>query len=112
MKSFALTSTVIAALALIAVGNPTANEARAPTEDPCCLITDAQSTRKSWLATKDPSDITWIGEPFNPLTRSAENIIVTFCSNRIDDVCGGPCSVYNGGPTCIDAPNTNCLCHQ
>ncbi|KAJ7574064.1 hypothetical protein C8J56DRAFT_1065304 [Mycena floridula] len=111
MEFITVTSTVIAALTLMAVGNPTANEARAPAEDPSYLITDAQF--KAWLTTKDLSDITWIGKLVNPLTRrSAENTIVTFCSNRIDDVCGRPCSVYNGGPTCIDAPDTNCLCHQ
>ncbi|KAJ7576164.1 hypothetical protein C8J56DRAFT_1016975 [Mycena floridula] len=108
MQFVTLSSLVVAALALVAVGNPTPNEARAPTEDTSYLITDAQF--REWLASKDPADITWIGEPINPLTRrSAQNTVVTFCSNRIDNLCGGPCTVYNGGATCLNAPDTNCL---
>ncbi|CAA7263905.1 unnamed protein product [Cyclocybe aegerita] len=34
---------------------------------------------------------------------------VTYCSQRVFNVCGGACTVYNGGATCLNAPNTNCL---
>ncbi|KAJ7574015.1 hypothetical protein C8J56DRAFT_1065260 [Mycena floridula] len=82
MQFFALTSAIVATLALVAVGTPIDIGARAK------LITDAQF--KAWLATKDPSEITWIGEPINPLTRrSAQNTVVTYCSKRIDELCGG-----------------------
>ena len=67
---------------------------------------------KHWLANTD-SKVTFHGKPLGDLSdlskRNALNTIVTFCSNRIDDLCGGPCNVYNGGATCIEAPNTNCL---
>ena len=67
---------------------------------------------KYWLANTD-SEVTFHGKPLGDLSelskRNALNTIVTFCSDRIDDLCGGPCNVYNGGATCIDAPDTNCL---
>ena len=62
-----------------------------------------------WLATTD-AELTFVGKPLNPLApRSAQDTTVTYCSIRIDDICGGPCTVYNGGATCLNAPNTNCL---
>ncbi|KAL1680193.1 hypothetical protein EV122DRAFT_262522 [Schizophyllum commune] len=42
-------------------------------------------------------------------TRAAQSTMVTFCSSRIGNICGGACNVYNGGPTCIAAPDTVCL---
>ena len=36
-------------------------------------------------------------------------MIVTYCSHRTQNVCGGPCTVYNGGAACLNAPDTNCL---
>ncbi|KIP09619.1 hypothetical protein PHLGIDRAFT_67177, partial [Phlebiopsis gigantea 11061_1 CR5-6] len=66
---------------------------------------------KNWLATTD-AEIIYVGEPIvdNPLAaRSAQNTMVTYCSNRVDNVCGGPCTVYNGGATCLNTPGTNCL---
>ncbi|KAI0766879.1 hypothetical protein BD413DRAFT_605659 [Trametes elegans] len=62
-----------------------------------------------WLATTD-AELTFIGEPINPLTpRAAQNTIVTYCTKRTQNVCGGSCSVYNGGATCLAAPYTTCL---
>ena len=70
-----------------------------------------------WLVTTD-ADITYIGEPIDvnsfstrsSLTRrAAESVKVTYCSHRVDKVCGGPCTVYNGGATCLNAPKTSCL---
>ncbi|PIL23595.1 hypothetical protein GSI_14908 [Ganoderma sinense ZZ0214-1] len=62
-----------------------------------------------WIATTD-AELTFIGTPLNPLApRSAQDTTVTYCSNRVDNVCGGPCTVYTGGATCLNAPNTNCL---
>ena len=62
-----------------------------------------------WIATTD-AELTFVGAPINPLApRAAQNTMVTYCSKRIDSVCGGPCTVYNGGATCLSAPNTNCL---
>ena len=67
---------------------------------------------KHWLATTD-SEVTFHGKPLGDLAdlskRNLLNTIVTFCDNRIDDLCGGFCNVYNGGATCIEAPGTKCL---
>ena len=62
-----------------------------------------------WIATTD-AELTFVGEPINPLTpRSAQITTVTYCNKRINDVCGGSCTVYSGGAACLDAPGTNCL---
>ena len=62
-----------------------------------------------WLATTD-AELTFVGEPINPLSpRSAQITTVTYCSTRIENVCGGACTVYTGGATCLNAPDTNCL---
>ncbi|KAI0716405.1 hypothetical protein C8Q76DRAFT_724119 [Earliella scabrosa] len=62
-----------------------------------------------WIATTD-AELTFIGEPINPLVpRSAQATMVTYCSRRTVNVCGGACTVYNGGARCLDAPGTNCL---
>ena len=48
----------------------------------------------------------------NPLASrdmAKRDTMVTYCTKRVDNVCGGSCSVYNGGPTCIDASGTSCL---
>ena len=67
---------------------------------------------KHWLATTD-SEVTFHGKPLGDLAdlskRNALNTIITFCSNRVGDFCEGPCSVFNGGDTCLEAPGTNCL---
>ena len=67
---------------------------------------------KDWLANTD-AKITYVGEPLGDLStlskRAALNTIVTYCSSKIDDLCGGSCTVYNGGSTCLSAPNTKCL---
>ncbi|KDR65941.1 hypothetical protein GALMADRAFT_1362442, partial [Galerina marginata CBS 339.88] len=76
-------------------------------KDPSYLISVDKFNH--WLATTD-ADITFIGEPINPLTpRAALDIMVTYCTARSADVCGGSCIVYNGGPACLAAPGTNCL---
>ena len=63
----------------------------------------------SWIANTD-AKLTFVGEPINPLApRSPEVTTVTYCDIRIDDVCGGDCTVYTGGAKCLYAPGTNCL---
>ena len=70
----------------------------------------------NWLSTTD-ANITYIGEPIDvnsfstksSLTKRAGNVMVTYCDRRVYNVCGGHCTVYNGGPTCLNAPKTNCL---
>ncbi|PIL23598.1 hypothetical protein GSI_14911 [Ganoderma sinense ZZ0214-1] len=40
---------------------------------------------------------------------ASENTMVTYCNKRVNNVCGGSCTVYNGGAACLDAPGTNCF---
>ncbi|KAF6742458.1 hypothetical protein DFP72DRAFT_1105906 [Ephemerocybe angulata] len=65
---------------------------------------------ENWLATTD-AKITYIGvAPTNPLSKRApQNTRVVYCSNRTNNVCGGPCTVYDGGAACLNTPDTNCL---
>lgn len=70
------------------------------------LLTEHQFKR--WLATTD-ADLTFHGKPILDLDKRDGNTMVTYCNNRIDNICGGTCQVYNGGPTCIDAPGTKCI---
>ena len=54
----------------------------------------------TWLSTTS-AKLTFIGEPIKALdTRVGGNVMVVYCSNRSQNVCGGPCTVYNGGATC------------
>ncbi|KAI0628553.1 hypothetical protein C8Q77DRAFT_352781 [Trametes polyzona] len=97
---FTLKLAAIASFIAVAVAVPTAAE-------DSYLVSHDQMMH--WLATTD-AELTFVGEPINPLAgRAAQNTIVTYCSKRTQGVCGGPCTVYNGGATCLSAPNTNCL---
>ena len=63
----------------------------------------------TWLATTD-ANLTFIGDSVGMNSkRAADSIMVIFCPDRTQNVCGGSCSVYNGGAACLNAPNTNCL---
>ncbi|KAL1690658.1 hypothetical protein GGG16DRAFT_113827 [Schizophyllum commune] len=77
------------------------------------VVSDAELVR--WLKTTD-AELTFIGAPiagFNApeglSARSAKGTTVVYCNRRTGNVCGGACTVYNGGPKCLDAPGTNCL---
>ena len=62
-----------------------------------------------WLDTTD-ANITFIGAPLDRnAPRAADNVVVTYCNTRAQNVCGGICTVYNGGAKCLNAPGTNCL---
>ncbi|KAI0641985.1 hypothetical protein C8Q79DRAFT_1003406 [Trametes meyenii] len=64
-----------------------------------------------WLATTD-AELTFVGSrpDFSPLARrSAQTTALTYCNKRIGTLCGGSCTVYMGGATCINAPNTACI---
>ena len=67
---------------------------------------------KDWLTNTD-AELTFIGKPLGDLSdlskRNALDTKVTYCTKRIDNICGGVCTVYNGGAACIPTPNTNCL---
>ncbi|KAK0494316.1 hypothetical protein EDD18DRAFT_1333282, partial [Armillaria luteobubalina] len=72
------------------------------------IWTDAEFDH--WLATTD-AKITYHGNATsNPLApRDASITRVTYCSSIIGNACGGACTVYYGGATCLNAPNTVCL---
>ncbi|KAI0729529.1 hypothetical protein C8Q72DRAFT_828949 [Fomitopsis betulina] len=68
------------------------------------------------LMTPQPEVSIFVGEPIPGVnaraglaSREALSTTVTYCSQRIDSVCGGACTVYTGGATCLNAPDTNCL---
>ncbi|KAH9889004.1 hypothetical protein C8Q73DRAFT_175964 [Cubamyces lactineus] len=95
----------IAALATIAVASPAAVER--DTEITSAIVSEAAMAH--WLAHTD-AELTFIGEPFNPLLkRSAQTTTVTYCTKRIGPICGGSCSVYTGGPTCLNTPGAACM---
>ncbi|EPT02367.1 hypothetical protein FOMPIDRAFT_1029397 [Fomitopsis schrenkii] len=69
----------------------------------------------NWLKTTD-AELTFIGNPIPGVnapegltSREALDTTVTYCNRRIDNVCGGACTVYTGGATCLNAPDTACL---
>ncbi|KAI0644272.1 hypothetical protein C8Q79DRAFT_913788 [Trametes meyenii] len=73
------------------------------------IISDAEL--EHWLATTD-ADLTFIGgrPDLTPLAkRSAQSTTVTYCNKRVGSICGGTCTVYTGGATCLPAPDTACL---
>ncbi|KAF8956830.1 hypothetical protein BDZ97DRAFT_1849387 [Flammula alnicola] len=73
------------------------------------LVSPAEFT--NWLSTTD-ANLTFIGKPITQRdleSRQSLNTMVTYCTNLVDNVCGGTCTVYNGGPTCLQAGGTNCL---
>ena len=69
---------------------------------------------KHWLANTD-SEVTFIGKPLGDLSnlskRNALTTMVTYCTKEAENLCGGSCTVYNGGATCIEiaAPGASCL---
>ncbi|KAF8816747.1 hypothetical protein BYT27DRAFT_6376523 [Phlegmacium glaucopus] len=96
MQFIVLTSTIISALTLFAAASPASVVSN--------LVTVEEF--KDWLAHTD-AKLTFIGEPIDK--RNALNTIVTYCNRRTFNVCGGDCTVYNGGPKCLDAHDTQCL---
>ncbi|GJE96908.1 hypothetical protein PsYK624_131160 [Phanerochaete sordida] len=112
--SFNLASLALVALALTGAGSSTLvayNEDGAATaggDEPATYLVSHEQMMH-WIATTS-AELTFIGEPLNPLApRSAQQTSVTYCSERSGSFCGGSCTVYNGGPTCLNAPDTSCL---
>ncbi|KAJ3826850.1 hypothetical protein F5878DRAFT_640428 [Lentinula raphanica] len=73
-------------------------------------LRDGEITSKEkileWIATTS-ANLTFIGDAITK--RDTEDTMVVYCNTRTVNVCGGACTVYNGGATCLSAPNTNCL---
>ena len=62
-----------------------------------------------WLATTD-AELTFVGKPINgSVPRAAQDVTVTYCTKRTQNVCGGQCTVYNGPATCLNTPGVACL---
>ena len=124
MRFTVLTSSIIAAFSLLVAATPTPEVcystftvtinclqyAHFAWQPEVNLVTVEQFI--DWLANTD-ADVTFHGKPIGDLSdfskRNALNTMVTYCTKRIDDLCGGSCQVYNGGATCIEAGGTNCL---
>ena len=125
MRFTVLTSSIIAAFSLLVAATPTPDVSYSTSTINCPmpiahfawqvtvnLITIEQF--KHWLANTD-ADVVFHGKPIGDprlsdfYKRNALDTMVTYCNRRIDNICGGDCQVYNGGPTCIDAPGTSCL---
>lgn len=71
------------------------------------IVSEAEMAH--FLATTD-AELTFIGDAPNPLAkRSAQTTSVTFCTKRVGSICGGTCTVYTGGATCLDASGTVCM---
>ncbi|KAI0372652.1 hypothetical protein BV20DRAFT_990852 [Pilatotrama ljubarskyi] len=71
------------------------------------IISDAEMAH--WIANTD-AELTFFGDLPNPLEkRAAQSTTVTYCTKRIGTICGGTCTVYTGGATCLDAAGTTCL---
>ncbi|KAK0499069.1 hypothetical protein EDD18DRAFT_1250619 [Armillaria luteobubalina] len=103
MHFITLSSFFLSLAAMAAVGSAS------PTPESAAFIwTDAEFDH--WLATTDAT-ITYYGNTTpNPLaSRDELTTRVTYCSSRTQNVCGGACTVYNGGATCLNAPGTVCL---
>ncbi|EIW58820.1 uncharacterized protein TRAVEDRAFT_124195 [Trametes versicolor FP-101664 SS1] len=104
MQHFASFFFVIAALIVAIFGLPS------PTVS-AGIVSDAQLDL--WLATTnatlifvgDDSDVT----SNSPTRRSAQTTRIVYCASRAGNVCGGVCTVYSGGASCIDAPKTMCM---
>ncbi|TRM62727.1 hypothetical protein BD626DRAFT_498244 [Schizophyllum amplum] len=77
------------------------------------VVTEAEFTH--WLKTTD-AKLTFIGKPIpginapeDLVSRAALDTMVSYCDTRTGSVCGGSCTVYNGGPTCLATPGTECM---
>jgi len=111
-KFSALSFSVVAALTLVAAGTPAKRAADVAGDASLVaryVVTEDQFL--NWLATTD-ANLTFIGDPIDTTgisRRAAASTMVTYCSSRVVDVCGGACTVYNGGAACLAAPDTQCL---
>lgn len=73
------------------------------------ILTDDEMD--NWLSTT-AANLTYIGTAPSkrvPNTLGRRDTTVTYCTKRVDSVCGGTCQVYTGGPTCLDASGTSCI---
>ncbi|KAJ7303023.1 hypothetical protein DFH08DRAFT_977400 [Mycena albidolilacea] len=103
MRFETLSAFLLAALTLEVAGTPV--DAANSDATPFSVLTVAEM--KHWLATTD-ANLTFIGD-VSALGVSPFVTTVTYCSTRTANLCSGPCTVYTGGATCLNAPNTNCL---
>ncbi|KAI0675966.1 hypothetical protein C8Q78DRAFT_1066571 [Trametes maxima] len=73
------------------------------------LVSPAYAQMLHWISTTD-AELTFVGErPTSLSPRAAQDTVVVSCSTRSGNDCAGPCTVYNGGATCLVARHVNCL---
>ncbi|PPQ96887.1 hypothetical protein CVT26_005866 [Gymnopilus dilepis] len=105
MHFIGLTLTVISSFFLFATASPVFGA-----ENIARQVTAKQL--QDWLATTD-ANITYIGQPVGSPSdlskRQLPQTTVVFCTSQSGALCGGSCSMYTGGPSCIAAPSTACL---
>ncbi|KAH6910904.1 hypothetical protein BKA70DRAFT_1219990 [Coprinopsis sp. MPI-PUGE-AT-0042] len=93
----ALATIVAAALVLPSTATPVAlNEG---------IVTNEELDH--WIATTD-AKLTFVGSN----ERSGvgiQAIRVVYCNRRMGNLCGGACTIYEGGTKCLEAPGTQCL---
>ncbi|KAI0372672.1 hypothetical protein BV20DRAFT_978112 [Pilatotrama ljubarskyi] len=105
MRFFTIVAFVAAFVASVVAG-PAGREA---TESAISTSVVSEAEMAHFLATTD-AELTFIGEPINPLAkRSAQSTTVMYCTKRVGTICGGTCTVYNGGAACLDAAGTTCI---
>ncbi|KAI0716409.1 hypothetical protein C8Q76DRAFT_855926 [Earliella scabrosa] len=110
-KLVTLACALVFSVASVVRGTPTSDvtTVNASTDGNTAVSIMTVDEMMNWLATTD-ADLTFIGDPINPLAPRAPRItILTYCNLRVQGVCGGSCQVYTGGPVCLAAPGTSCL---
>ncbi|TRM60421.1 hypothetical protein BD626DRAFT_549727 [Schizophyllum amplum] len=110
---FQLHLAAILALVVATAASPTTPEPEIATT----FLSEAEMIH--WLQTTD-AELTFIGEPIPGVNvpalddadlarRAALSTTVVYCNRRVNGVCGGACTTYNGGAKCLNAPDTQCL---
>ncbi|KAF4569978.1 hypothetical protein EYR40_008961 [Pleurotus pulmonarius] len=98
---FSLKLVSVVALATMVIASPTSSG-----DVETSVVSDAEFD--NWLRTTD-ANLTFIGAKGSLTERNILNTRVTYCNRRTGSVCGGDCTVYDGGNACLNAPDTTCL---
>ncbi|KAJ7787220.1 hypothetical protein B0H14DRAFT_3095449 [Mycena olivaceomarginata] len=74
------------------------------------VLSSGHSSKVTKLKTSSPPPMpTSPSSVTSPPSGSPFVTTVTYCATRTANLCSGPCTVYTGGATCLDAPGTACL---
>ncbi|KAF8954073.1 hypothetical protein BDZ97DRAFT_1908426 [Flammula alnicola] len=107
MHFFSLSFGILASLTLAVTALPaTAGVVSRSNGVHTFLVSPAEFT--NWLSTTD-ANLTFIGKPITQRdleSRQSLNTMVTYCTNLVDNVCGGT----SGGTNCLAATNNVGFC--